>query len=215
MALDEMTPIGLSVKGVLERVGIARHEARRITLHSSGFLQLALDYDAQKEPEGYRLHVWPEQNSLPPSPFAQLSALHDHTFGIDSYVLLGALRNTPFNVALDNDGAYHFMNIEPDKELHILEARVRATPQRAVTIPTNSFYHIKEGTFHITEATTRPTVTIIHKKDPQLGCTPRLLVLLDCQPPQLHVDKAVDQHLAWQIINDVTEKVRAHYEHHS
>lgn len=212
MALDDMTSLGISVAEVLERVERSKKEKRVVQLHPNSFLQVCLDeIEGPWRSDGYRFHVWDERirhrRVLP-------LTWHDHVFDLDSFVLVGGILNTDYTVTPDADGTYRIMHLPGRDGQQLEDTRTAAYAQPIQLISAGQSYNIPRFTFHTSATSVLPTATIIKKTNTATDSNPRLLVPADYVIDPVQRDKSIDQDLAWTIINDVTEKIRAHYEPH-
>lgn len=154
-----------------QRVGTGLSRARR---HPLGFLMLS-------EPLGgglvLRYHVWPAGWSIPQG--QKSGQTHDHSYELNSLLVLGSLRQRTFRPMLDVDGGHEVLEVNYTPQGSALRRtglRARLVEETDETFEAGTAYRLAPGTVHHVEAICRPSATLV-LSIPALGAPmPRVFV---------------------------------------
>ena len=97
-----------------------------------------------------RLHVWPSAAAEGQSGYN----IHDHVFDMTSHVLVGALRQTRYDVSAGRPATHATYGVGYDDEGSFLaktQETVRAAPKEFSDVPIGSTYSLRAGEFHMLE----------------------------------------------------------------
>lgn len=167
------------------------------TTHQNGFIQLPIGEHA-------RLHVWPDKSAHLVKQ-ATNSPIHDHSFSFRSWVLVGNITNTLYNVPfLASDAiASHAVYIAKADGTSLRPIDTYAIPQieSVQKMPKGSVYELRFNEFHQTQWD-RLTVTLM-VKTARTGTVARVLCPIN-EPPDNEFDRetANPPEKLWELIDE-------------
>lgn len=125
-----------------------------------GFIQIKVN-----EEERYHFYH-PKLSAIMPE-----EEIHDHRYDFTSHILKGCLRQTIYQVIVDQEYPYgdwliRQVSCNPDKPA-VLEPHLADVSESITTSSyAGSVYTIKKDTFHRVEKTTEPTITFVKRSLP-------------------------------------------------
>jgi hypothetical protein len=164
-------------------------------IHPNGFIQLDIA-------PGFRLHVWTEEKLAQPSVTV---SMHDHTFGFDSFVLLGQIGNCIYDIEPSEQGAFHLYQVMPyivaEKETPFLltDGKYNLKKIQEFWTIAGKSYHMNPFVFHETK-TKGLAVTVIKVGEFDKTKSARVLCPIDKKPDNFFKRDTVSQEVLWGYI---------------
>ncbi|GAB4201762.1 MAG: hypothetical protein OHK0022_24110 [Roseiflexaceae bacterium] len=157
------------VEEAIDQIGATR-QIHQATWHPSGFAVIPLN--ERNDHMLARIHIWP--NPAPPRPDPDWP-IHNHTWGIDSRILCGALTDETIAITPDPEGA-HLLYLpacaaDGTSVLVRSEARVSAEVVRRSTYHPGDQYHLAPDAFHVSVPAPELTATVVVMTQPSFGTT--------------------------------------------
>lgn len=186
---------------VRKELGWRREAGVNPRVHGNGMIQVDLRDDGFR-----RVHIWghtdiPRQETR--------TAIHDHTFGFKSMILVGELRNMRYHVETGlPKGSHRVFTPRPregsDTELVLDEASLFASVIAShMSLLTPGRIYVEEpGEFHETEAL-GPTATIMEKTRIDSVRVARVLVPVGVEPDNTFHRHVHDVEFLWRIVDEV------------
>jgi len=149
-----------------------------------------LERDAQRHPLGFvvlteqldnnlalRYHVWPVGWSLPHG--QEGSETHDHSYELNSLVILGSLRQRTFKPISDECGSYDTWKVAYSpgtSSLHRIGQKVNLRVDADDTFVAGTAYRLSAGLPHHVEMIERPAATLVLSVTAKNAPSPRVFV---------------------------------------
>jgi hypothetical protein len=162
-------------------------EARR---HPLGFLVVS---EPLADGLLLRYHVWPADWTLPKG--QEGGETHDHSYELNSLVVLGSLRQYTFRPRFDIRGGHDVLEVDYTPAGSVLRRtglRVHLEAETDETFGVGMAYRLASGTVHRVEAVGRPTATLVLSVPAPGAIAPRVFVPSDQDAPGEFVRDRLD-----------------------
>ncbi len=211
---------GLKISDVLAMIDKAiemrQKQDKKITLHPNGFLQLSLDMGGNtggdaymnKRAGIYQLHIW---DATLPKRSPDMFEIHDHAFGIHSFVLVGKIMNSMYGTWPDEGGGFRIFRGDGAGNQIASDEVISYTMEQADIVNQNNDYEVPKGAFHSSKSMSDFAVTFIVKKDIDTEYKTKVIAPLDYSGGKLEFDRDIDQEVAWAMVEKTRRKIAEMY----
>ena len=206
--LDKKLLDNLNVGQLLDLIDVYRKKNKVITFHPNGFLQLPLSNSDDKRTVRFQLHIWPEDISRRGKEIFQV---HDHAFGIKSFVLVGSLINTFYEIKSNPNGKFRLFQGDRTGNQTATNQIISCEVIKSETISAGHGYTIPKDAFHSSVKDSLFLATVIEKTDPDVNYRSKVIAPLDYVEDKIEVDRSIDQTIAWNNVKKVEGKIRKMY----
>lgn len=194
----------LTLQELFDKVIHQKKEGVKITLHPNGFLQLPLE-STDKRNSNLQLHIW--NNTLERRGAKQFE-IHDHAFDIESYVVMGSLKDITYSVSENPSGEYMTFQSDGSGQMNSVNKKVSLNIKNDRTIKEGETYIIKKGDFHSSNPIDPFTATIIKKTNIEIDYNPKLIAPTDYNQTRIEVDRNIEQETAWKLVDEVLNNIK-------